>query len=589
MKAPGTTTAAPGGGPAADARPDDRWQRLAHIEPSTLAWIALGVMLVVAAGALYHLTRGTTFWFDEWNWVTGRRGNDAGAFLDSYNGHFSLIPVAIYRLLFATAGLSHYGPYRVVLIAADLVSALLVFVYAKRRVGDLLGLIAAALVLFLGPGWQDILWPFQVAWLISLAAGVGALLMLDRRTRGGDILGCVCLGISLASSGVGVVVALGLVVDVTVGRRRWRDGWIVAIPLVLYAVWWIAYQVSTRSSALHLLPGFVANEVAVSAGSLTGLAGSTGFGGKGDLLTWGRPFALVALVLVGWRLFYLKRVPTRVLSLATMLGSFWVLTAWTRAWLSGTQAWASRYLYVDALLLVLLAAELAAGIAISRNVRVVIAVVLGLAVVGNVNALRQEAEVVRTSGEATRADLGALQIGRNLETPDYVAQYMPGYPLVRVGARDYFAAAKSLGSPAATPGEIVAEPNPARQVADSELIRIHQIALRSAAAGATLGARPVVKQSAGAVRLQGACVVLTRGSSAKSAFVEVIIPPAGVIMTAGGGPATVGIRRFADISHPLGTLADSAPAAVRIAPDRATQPWLLTITPTRRVAVCGLG
>jgi hypothetical protein len=561
---------------------------MAHVRPTVAAWIALGVMLVVAAGALYHLTRGTTFWFDEWNWITGRRGNDAGAFLDSYNGHFSLIPVAIYRLLFATAGLSHYGPYRVVLIAADLVSALLVFVYAKRRVGDLLGLLAAALVLFLGPGWQDILWPFQVAWLISLAAGVGALLMLDRRTRGGDVLACICLGISLASSGLGVVVALGLVVDVAVGRRRWRDAWIVVIPLALYAVWWIAYQVSTRSSALHLLPAFVANEVAVSVGAVTGLAGNTGFGGKGGLLTWGRPFALVVLLLVAWRLFYLKRVPTRVLSLATMLGAFWVLTAWTRAWLSGSQAWASRYLYVDALLLVLLASELAAGIAISRNVRVSIAVVLGLAVVGNLNALRQEAEVVRTFGEATRADLGALQIGRSLEKPDYVAQYMPGYPFVQVSARDYFAAAKSLGSPAATPQQILAEANPARQDADLELIRIHQIALRSEAAGATLGGRPVVKQAAGAVRTQGSCVFLTRGSSAKSAFVEVIIPASGVIMTADGGPATVGIRRFADISHPLGTLTSSAPASVKIAPDGATQPWLLTVTPTRRVAVCGL-
>src|SRR5438105_4067968 len=37
-----------------------------RVESSTVAWGVLAVALVAAAGLLYHLTRGTTFWFDEW-------------------------------------------------------------------------------------------------------------------------------------------------------------------------------------------------------------------------------------------------------------------------------------------------------------------------------------------------------------------------------------------------------------------------------------------------------------------------------------------------------------------------------------------
>ena len=47
---------------------------------------------------------------------------------------------------------------------------LLLYVYARRRVGPYLALLPAIVVLFAGPGWQDILWPFQIAWLISIAA-----------------------------------------------------------------------------------------------------------------------------------------------------------------------------------------------------------------------------------------------------------------------------------------------------------------------------------------------------------------------------------------------------------------------------------
>src|SRR5207248_99128 len=68
------------------------------------------------------------------------------------------------------------------------------------------------------------------------------LLMLDRSDRAGDIAASVLLAVSIASSSLGIAVAVGLAVEVLWGRRRWRDAWIVAAPLVLYALWWVPYH-----------------------------------------------------------------------------------------------------------------------------------------------------------------------------------------------------------------------------------------------------------------------------------------------------------------------------------------------------------
>ena len=159
-------------GPSTGAPARARSQPIPRLESPATAWIALSVLLVVAAGLLWHETRGNTFLFDEWEWVLDRRGGGLHTFIDPHNDHLSLVPVAIYKVLFATAALDHYGPYRAVLIAAQVLCVALLFVYASRRIGNLPALIPAGLILFLGPGAQNIIWPFQVGWLIALAGGV---------------------------------------------------------------------------------------------------------------------------------------------------------------------------------------------------------------------------------------------------------------------------------------------------------------------------------------------------------------------------------------------------------------------------------
>src|ERR1700694_3846287 len=97
--------------------------------------------------------------------------------------------------------------------------------------------------------------------------------MPDRADRAGALAACGLLAVSIASSGVGVAIALGLAVEV-LWSRRWREAWIVGVPIALYALWWIGYkETSFQRHAIVLAPEFAANAAASAISAVLGLAG----------------------------------------------------------------------------------------------------------------------------------------------------------------------------------------------------------------------------------------------------------------------------------------------------------------------------
>jgi hypothetical protein len=569
-----------------------------RIQPSAAVWGGLVVLLLLAAVFLFHETRGTALWFDDWMWVLGRRQTDAASFLDPHNGHFSLIPIAIYRVLFATVGLDSYAPYRVLVIAAHLVCVTLLFVYASRRVGGPLALLVAALLLFLGPAWSNILWPFQTAWLTSLASGIGALLLLDRRDRMGDIGASVLLMASLASSSIGLPVAIGLVVEIALGRRRWRDAWIVLAPLAVYALWWVLYQTSQTAPFTEDLmhaPGFIVNAVAGALSALTGLAGRTVPGGTPPAREWGYALALGGLALLTFRLARMRPVPARVVTLIAMALSFWTLTALNRAYLGADTPYSSHYRYVGCVFILLLVVELAPPLHLSTRTYLLGAGVVAAIVLSNLGAMRDGAGYLRGQAALTRAELGAIDLVRPIVKPDFVSTALPGYPFVVMRAESYFDVEDADGTPAASPAEIASEGELVRLSVDQTLIRAHGIALRPAAPGVALGARPAVESvTGGTVEERGPCVGFRPAqftSGAAGGELQLTVPPAGVLLKAAGGTATVSMRRFADAypKDPLGTLGPTGSARVPLRADLSDLPWHLRVTPEDRATVCGLG
>jgi hypothetical protein len=583
----------------------DRWRGPNRLEPDRLAWIALAGLLLVAAAFLYNETRDTTLWTDEWGWALDRRGGGLDTFLKPHSGHFSLIPVVLYKLLFATAGLGDNRPYRAMVIAGHLACVALVFVYAKRRIGSYPALLAAALLLFFGPGSADILWSFQITWQLSLAAGLSALLMLDRADRTGDVGACVLLGVSLASSGIGLAFAVGVAVDLLWGRRRWRQVWIVAAPLAVYALWWIAYQ-DANAFRLHnivVAPGYVADAAAASISSLAGLSEIASPRPGPDLLVgvdqnlnehsplaWGQPLAVLAVVVLLWRLAAARPVPSRVLTLLTIALSFWTLTALNRA--QNSPPFSSRYIYVGAFFILLLASEVASGARLSRRSAALLGAAVAAAIVSNVGVLRNDARFLQSQAELAKANFAAVEIGRPVARRDLVLTHFPAYPLLTIKVGRYFAMKKAIGSPAATPTQLAKQPEAARRAADLTLIDIDRIRLKPARRSLRPGTPPAVEAAAGGMVVRrGACVsFVPAGATPVNAShqLDVAVPSSGLAVTGLGGPVTVSVRRFADELQPIDRLAGSATAVLRIGPDLSVRRWHARVAPTDRATVCGL-
>src|SRR6478609_6375742 len=115
------------------------------------AFVALAV---VAAGVLIRLGLGLTFFADEWAFIESRSLTDPGTWFAPHNEHWSTLPILAYRGLVETVGLGSYVPYLALLVALHVVVAGLVYVLVRRRNPPLVGLGAAAIVLFLGSGFE---------------------------------------------------------------------------------------------------------------------------------------------------------------------------------------------------------------------------------------------------------------------------------------------------------------------------------------------------------------------------------------------------------------------------------------------------
>jgi hypothetical protein len=548
--------------------------------------IAFGVLLLLVGAWLMYETRGTTLWFDEWLWAREYRDNSLDGFIAPHNGHPTLVPVAIYRLLFATAGIDVSAPYRAVGIAGHLLVVTVLFVYGLRRAGLAVALTASVLLLFLGPGWQNIVWGLQIGWLVSIAGGLGALILLDRRDRFGDVAASLLLLVCVAASGPGVAIAGGVLVEVLRGRGP-RAAWIVAAPLAIFAVWWLAYQDSgTVRRELAMAPGFVADSAAATLSALAGLSGPL-LGEAGPSQDWGRPLAVAAAALVLWRLWRVETVPTRVLTLLAVLAAFWFLTAIQRAGVGPAES--SRYVYVSAAFVLALAIELVRGVAVSRRAWVVVAAAVALVTVANIGDMRSGARYLREQGLLTRTGLTALEIARPVAALDRPATGIPGYPLVVVPAGEYFAMAEDLGTPAATVDELAGAPEAVRLRADEELAGVHGVTLEPAEPPSAPGPPPAVDAATAGEATTGDCVEFEpapAGPAEPAPSVDLTVPAGGLVIT---GAATVAVRRFADgfPEEPLGRIARGGSGLLAIREDLAPEPWHVRVTPEARVTACG--
>jgi hypothetical protein len=140
-------------------------------------------------------------------------------------------------------------------------------------------------------------------------------------------------------------------------------------------------------------------------------------------------------------------VPVRVLCLLATLVCFWVLTGASRALLLSPNA--SRYVYIGAFFVVLVAVELGRGVRVPRWATAALGVAAIAAVVANFAPLQDGGKYLRGQGAIHRAALGALELARPHVVPGYRVRVVG--PFVLLNASDYFAATDAFGSPAMAP------------------------------------------------------------------------------------------------------------------------------------------
>jgi hypothetical protein len=513
--------------------------------PSRAWWFAAGGVVVLVAAVQLRRAQGLTFFFDEWDMILRDRIG-VGAVFRPHNGHLVAVPNLAYRFLFSTLGITSYAPYVVLGVVFHLAVVSLVITWGWRHRSPVVGVSAGLVVGLIGAGWENLLWPYQVALTGSLAFGLGGWLLLEQRRRWADIAAAVVLTLALASSGVGIGMLVGSAALVA-ARRRWRQLWAPAVAAALYAVWYLVKGESQGSpSNLRVAGGFVLE------------MGSAAVAGLAD-----RPLLLGALIGGGLIVLAVRRVWTdgievsaALLAPIAALAVQWLLTAYSRGELGEPSA--SRYVYVSGVLVVVAVTGLLPT-ALPRWAQVALPVGAALCVLGGWQIYREQAQVFRARSELVRTELAALEESRDLVGDDYRPDAARA-PQITAGL--YLQAVDELGSPAMPLDRVPEASATARTEAD-------RVTLEIAGTRLTDGTVP-----AGAI-----CTTFVGTAD---------IPSADAVIVSGAAPVEVYGRRFSapdGAGAPVGTVIPGTVAAVDL-PD-ASPPWQLRLLSASPASWCG--
>ncbi len=110
--------------------------RLRGADSAFFAHLALGLILVAAIGWLIHLGSGTTFFRDEWDFLLFRDISIFNTYMASHNGQQVYGMSAFCLTMLNLFGFSDYLLYRLATLMLVAGCSLVVYYFARRRMGD---------------------------------------------------------------------------------------------------------------------------------------------------------------------------------------------------------------------------------------------------------------------------------------------------------------------------------------------------------------------------------------------------------------------------------------------------------------------
>lgn len=542
-----------------------------RLDERRLAWLLLGVAMSISAtwlliaGRDLAISGDGVFYYARLVNDNGVVGQSSGLeyFLAPHNGHLQVMGKLIYRGLFLTVG-ADYLYFRIMEIAAVFLSVLIFFLLMRRRVRPLAALIPSVLLLFFGYAEQSFLWAFSIHTIGALLFGLAALLALERGDRRGDLLACGLLVLSIATVEVGLAFAVAVAITVMLREDRWRRAWIFAVPVGLFAIWWLWARQYGQSEVellnLRLIPLDFTSALAALAGSIFGI-NPAGPGVDPNVTTvteWGAVLGAVGVFGLGYRISRGNVPPLLWAALAA------ILTYWLMITLADRPPDSTRYLFVGAVAVFLIAAAALRGRRLSGPMLIGAAVVVALAIPQNIAKFYDARASSVLDAENTRTQYAMLELARDELTTDYFPAEDPrvseagGHIFVPLSADTYLAQAEEFGSLAYSLEEIRELDLDRRQVADATLVGALQLRPRPTA--------PPPDPSA--------CPRSLDGTQESSVFFE--LPEGGVQLgSLAERPVRVSVGRFArgGPGIPLGRLAPGEWAGVEIPSDPAPDPW----------------
>jgi hypothetical protein len=542
-----------------------------------IAWLVLGAAIGVSATWLILAGYGLSFANDDlfyYAHLVNRDGVEIPIhglkyFFAPSNGHLQVFGKLVYEVLFDFAGGGNYWVFQAFDVAGVMACVVLFFVFAKRRIGPIPALVPCVSLLFLGFGWEAFIWAFDMHTIYALAFGLGALLLLERGDRRGDVASCVLLVLSVGMIELGLAFALGVAVAVLLAPGGWRRAWIFLVPLALYAIWWIwsrqFHQSSIHLSNIRLVPKTVTDALAAIAGSVFGL-NPTGPGVPQpitEITIWGGVIAAIAVVALAYRLSRCK-VPPELWAFAAVALGYWGLIA-----LGARGADSSRYIFAGTTLVFFVMASALRGIAIPWKAVVVASSLVAVAIPANVQKLYDGRLPQLNDGKIGRTEYAMLDLARGHVRPDYgpgkdpVVGEAGGTTFTALEAGNYLRAAEEIGPIGFSPQEVTEQSPSLRRIADLSLIRALRLKAPAVSAPGT----------------EADCSELRPG--APGAVAEAPLPQGGAVVGVPGiGFATVGLRRFAAPSAPsyeLVRVGRGGWVEISIPIDAAEIPWQLVV------------
>ena len=351
--------------------------------------LVLAAAAVTTVGLLY-LTRRFDFFYDEWDYVLGASTWTVGSYFYPHNEHWSTLLMVWYKAGLSIFGARNYHVFMAGVLAVDAAVACLLFVLIRRRCGDVLAIAAAALLLGLGRGSDDILWAFQIGFTGAVAFGLVATLLVQGENLPAWRLALAsgAMLCSLVSQGTGLFWWVLVAVDLLFSPPRRRYLWILVVPLLAYLVWFAAIGHATITGhrsplsveAFHELAGYVPTGIGAAIAGVFGLS-----------VRWGEMALAGAAAAFGIIWFNRRwKVDTLVLGAIAGLVSQFVLTGLVRAQYGDTEAASSRYVWVAAVFVLLILADTARGLPWNRLTQGSLLLIVGVSLVLNGSFLHEQ-------------------------------------------------------------------------------------------------------------------------------------------------------------------------------------------------------